>query len=98
MPPSTSMIIFFSSRISRGWARKNGMAIPGVFSGLNHSLEIQAWGRTRDAALGELVMEREQTVLEPGALDLHMEVLEADLQQLLVGQRRPGKFSAHGPV
>ena len=47
VPPSTSRIIFFSSRISRGWARKNGIAMPGVFSGLNHSLEIQAWGRTR---------------------------------------------------
>ncbi len=33
-----------------------------------------------------------QAFLEPGALDRHLEVLEPDLQQLVVGQRRPRKL------
>ena len=38
-----------------------------------------------------------QAVLEPRAFDGHLEVLEPDLQQLVVGQRGPGKFLArHG--
>ena len=95
VPPSTSMIIFFSSRISRGWARKNGMAMPGESSGLNHSLEIQACGRTVRPCSASSSCKVKQAVLEPGALDLHTKVLEADLQELLVGQRGPGEFSAH---
>ena len=47
------------------------------------------------AVLGKLVVQGQQAVLEPGALDLHMKVLEADLQKLLVGQRGPGEFSTH---
>src|SRR5580700_79578 len=49
----------------------------------------------REAMLGKLVVQGQQAILEPGALDLHMKVLEADLQELLVGQRGPGKFLAH---
>src|SRR5580704_4755583 len=47
------------------------------------------------AVLGKLVVQGQEAVLEPGALDLHMKVLEADLQELLVGQRGPGEFLAH---
>src|ERR1700691_3566115 len=45
-----------------------------------------------DAVLVELIIERVQALLEPGALDRHFEVLEPDLQQFVVRQGRPGKF------
>ena len=50
LPPSAAFHVedfLLLQRIRRGWAKKNGNAMPGVLSGLNHSLEIQAWGRTR---------------------------------------------------
>jgi hypothetical protein len=49
----------------------------------------------REAVLGKLVVQGQEAVLEPGALDLHVKVPEADLQELLVGQRGPGEFLAH---
>src|SRR6476660_6137823 len=76
VPPSTSKIFFFSNCIRRGCAKKNGNAMPGVLSGLNHSLEIQACGRTRRSR----------------AFNSDLEIAEAQLEQLLVGQGGPGKF------
>src|SRR5580698_1621228 len=52
----------------------------------------------REAVLGKLVVQGQETVLEPSALDLDVKVLEADLQELLVGQRGPGEFLAHACV
>src|SRR5208282_2834632 len=50
-----------------------------------------------NAALGQLVLKRQQAVLEPGAFDPDLEVLEAKLQQPLVGQCGPGEFpTRHG--
>ena len=71
--------------------------MPGVLSGLNHSLEIQAWGRTRKPALREFVVQGDEAVLKPSALDGQLEVLEPDFEQLFVRQFGPGKFLArHG--
>src|SRR5208283_3835067 len=54
-------------------------------------------GPYANAALGQLVVKREQAVLEPRAFDPDLEVLEAKLQQLLVGQCGPGEFpTRHG--
>ena len=41
-PPSTSSIWLRSSRTSRGWARKKGIAKPVAPSGANHSVESHA--------------------------------------------------------
>ena len=49
-------------------------------------------GPDPDAALLEFVVEIVEAVLEPGAFDRDLEVLEAKLEQLLVGQGGPGKF------
>ena len=50
-----------------------------------------------DAALFELVVEIVQAVLQPGALDPDLEVLEAAPEQLLGGQVFPGKCpTRHG--
>ena len=50
-----------------------------------------------DIALLELLMESFEAVLEPSAFDRDLEIPEAQLEQLLVGQRGPGKFlSLHG--
>src|SRR5271157_6500046 len=54
-------------------------------------------GPHANAALGQLVVQRQQAVLKPRAFDSDLEVLEAKLQQLLVGQCGPGKFATrHG--
>src|SRR4029079_4857340 len=45
-----------------------------------------------DAALRELLVQVVEAVLEPGALDRQPEVAKAELEQLLVRQRRPGEF------
>ncbi len=68
------------------------MPMPGVLSGLNHSLEIQAWGRTRMPLLGQFVVQGEQTILEPGALDRDPQVLEPDLKSSSSGSEAQGNF------
>ena len=67
--------------------------MPGIPSGVYHSSDSQACGRTVRPRSASSSCKVEQAVLEPGALDLHVKVLEADLQELLVGQRGPGEFS-----
>src|SRR6266852_597168 len=47
-------------------------------------------------APAELVVEIGQARLEPRAFDRDLEVLEAKLQELVVGQRGPGKLARHG--
>src|SRR5262249_52211449 len=50
-----------------------------------------------DVALRKLLVQGFEAVLEPGALDGDLEVLEAELEQLLLGQGGPGEFLArHG--
>ena len=47
--------------------------------------------------LVKLAIKRVKAALEPGSLDRDPEILEPDLQQLVVGQRRPGIFpTRHG--
>jgi hypothetical protein len=56
-------------------------------------------GPDSDAALLELAMEIVEAVLEPGAFERELEILEADLEQLLVGQRGLGKLpTRHGAL
>src|SRR6202034_3333541 len=53
----------------------------------------------QNAALRELVMKRQEAVFQPGTFDLDAKILEANLQELVVGQRGPGKFPAwHGAL
>jgi hypothetical protein len=47
-------------------------------------------------ALFELVVEFAEATLEPRAFDGHFEVPEAQLEQLLVGQRGPSEPTGHG--
>src|SRR5262249_18872523 len=47
-----------------------------------------------DAAFGKLFVQPVEAVLEPGAFQLNLEVLEPQLEQLLVGQGCPGVFPA----
>src|SRR5215813_6518601 len=49
-------------------------------------------GSDPDASLIELIMEIAETIVEPGAFDRDPEVLQAELEELLVGQRGPGKL------
>src|SRR6516164_7258854 len=45
-----------------------------------------------NVVLIKLAVERLEAAFEPGALDRDSEIFEPDLEQLIVGQRRPGKF------
>jgi hypothetical protein len=47
-------------------------------------------------ALCELVIEVVQAPLEPSTFDGELEVLEAQLQQLVIGQGGPGEPTWHG--
>src|SRR5215210_3227756 len=48
-----------------------------------------------DSTLIELVMEVSEAPLEPGPLDRELQVFQAQLQQLVVGQRGPRKVTRH---
>src|SRR5439155_13177607 len=48
------------------------------------------------SAPAELVVEIGEPLLEPRPFDGDLEILEAKLQQLVVGQRGPGKLARHG--
>ena len=67
--------------------------MPGVLSGLNHSLEIQACGRTRSSRCFELIVESVEAVLEPGAFNFNLEIPETQLEQLLVWAERPRQIA-----
>ena len=45
-----------------------------------------------NVVLIKLTIKRLEAAFEPGALDRDSEIFEPDLEQLIVGQRRPGKF------
>src|SRR5207248_2687441 len=49
-------------------------------------------------ALCELIEQIVEAILEPSACDGDLEILEAKLEQLLVGQSGPGKFLARHDV
>src|SRR5262245_53602363 len=51
-----------------------------------------------NASLGKFIMKAVQAVLEPGPLYGKLEIPKTKLEQLLVGQRRPGKFFARHDV
>ncbi len=44
----------------------------------------------------KLVMEIGEALLEPRAFDADLEILEAELEELIVGQRGPSKLTRHG--
>ena len=66
--------------------------MPGVLSGLNHSLEIQACGRTRRSRSfnSSWRASRQSSSQVPSTLTLRSR--RRSLEQLLVGQGGPGKF------
>ena len=97
VPPSTSKISFFSSphQARMREIKRNGDA-GGVFRAepfaRNPGMRPHA-----DVVLVELGIKRVQASLQPRALDRHFEVLDADVQQLVVGQRCPEIFlTRHG--
>ena len=68
--------------------------MPGTPSGLNHSSESQTCGRKRKPLCCQLVVEPLDTLLEQRALDLHAQVLEPQVEDLLVRQLDPGRVSS----
>jgi hypothetical protein len=96
VPPSTSKVIRNSSAFRRGWARKNGTPMAGLAVGrlplvrhVDHRLQAEVAGL-------QLLEQLRHPRRDLASLDLHGEVADADLQEVLVGQMLPSLVGGCG--